>query len=99
MASNSNWRGGRAVEGARLESVYTATPYRGFDKMRQHFRDAGASATAPFRVSDRQGANPSLPLQHLEKPFFKMLVAAPARFSPAIYNRSDILFKDYKNRL
>ena len=31
--------------------------------MRQHFHDAGASATAPFRVSDRQGANPSLPLR------------------------------------
>jgi hypothetical protein len=26
-------RGGRAVEGARLELVYTATPYRGFESL------------------------------------------------------------------
>ena len=26
-------RGGRAVEGARLESVYTVTPYRGFESL------------------------------------------------------------------
>ena len=31
--------------------------------MRQHFRDAGTLVTAPFRVSDHQGANPSLPLR------------------------------------
>ena len=27
------WRGGRVVEGARLESVYTVTPYRGFESL------------------------------------------------------------------
>ncbi len=26
-------RGGRVVEGARLESVYTVTPYRGFESL------------------------------------------------------------------
>ncbi len=27
------WRGARAVEGARLESVCAATPYRGFESL------------------------------------------------------------------
>ena len=27
------WRGGRVVEGARLESVYAVTPYRGFESL------------------------------------------------------------------
>ena len=27
----TTWRGGRVVEGARLEIVYTAKPYRGFE--------------------------------------------------------------------
>jgi hypothetical protein len=30
--SLASWRGGRAAEGARLESVYTAT-YRGFESL------------------------------------------------------------------
>ena len=34
------WRGGRVVEGARLESVYTAT-YRGFESLSlRQFDDA-----------------------------------------------------------
>src|SRR3972149_462067 len=28
-----NWRGGRVVEGARLESVYTLKAYRGFESL------------------------------------------------------------------
>ncbi len=28
-----SWTGGRVVEGARLESVYTVTPYRGFESL------------------------------------------------------------------
>jgi hypothetical protein len=28
-----SWRGGRVVEGARLEIVYTAKPYRGFESL------------------------------------------------------------------
>ncbi len=27
------WRGVRVAEGARLESVYTVTPYRGFESL------------------------------------------------------------------
>ncbi len=34
-------RGGRVVEGARLESVYTAKPYRGFEPLPlRHFQCA-----------------------------------------------------------
>ena len=29
----NNWRGVRVVEGARLESVYTLTAYRGFESL------------------------------------------------------------------
>ena len=30
---NLKWRGGRVVEGARLESVYTPKGYRGFESL------------------------------------------------------------------
>lgn len=31
MIKYKYWRGGRVVEGARLESVYTSKGYRGFE--------------------------------------------------------------------
>ena len=31
--SKKFWRDGRVVEGARLELVYTVTPYRGFESL------------------------------------------------------------------
>ncbi len=52
-------RGGRVVEGARLESVYTAKPYRGFESLSlRQIRKRGPRG--PFFVSDETGFEPSI---------------------------------------
>ena len=40
----TKWRGGRVVEGARLESVYTPQGYRGFESLSLRKANPGSSA-------------------------------------------------------
>src|SRR5690606_16482633 len=48
--------GGRVVEGARLESVYTATPYRGFESLPlRHLPRPGLSIAGHLRgIAERE---------------------------------------------
>ena len=57
LSSSWMWRGGRAVEGARLESVYTLIAYRGFESL--SLRHVFVFLT--LNLMTNSSANPSKP--------------------------------------
>ena len=59
-AGHGNWRGGRAVEGARLESVYTSKAYRGFESHPLRQPTPSASGGRPLSASCQGHADPTL---------------------------------------